>query len=408
MRSVRRLSPVWDEGRRAQRHKRRRTGAGLAAPVGSDAEDTAQMAHLIEDDARYFEAGDEHGNGLAWHKLGTVIPRGEQATMTVTEAFKRGGLWFDVNTYPLMYERPDGTVVKTDKFVIVRSEHEFGGETHQEKLLSSAVVTDGYVPISNADIASALEPIRERWPIETCGVLRGGKVIFAAFDAGEFSIKGGDHHRMFFTAMESKDGSGAMKIFVTPVRTVCNNTLIMGLDAAEWTAQIGHTKDAYKDLEFWSRVAPQLAEKSTKVKEVLDALAETKATTADIERMLRTAFPEPKGGHKMRAADFAVLTLNDQDVQDIAEEQRVYELDKMRCFETRELVLARYDTFNQTNPATAGTLFAACNALNEVAMWTPGRGRSLYEQQLVGVRADTSKRAFRTAVAIMDGKPSPN
>lgn len=363
------------------------------------------MAHLIEDSERFFEIGDEAGNRLAWHTCGTRVPRAEQATTTVREAFKRGGLLYDVEKRPLMYPDQRGRVVTaTDKFVLVRPAHWFNGVKHPEKLLSTAIVGAGYTPIRNVDIADALEPIRASWPIETCGVLREGKIVFAAFDAGEFAVKKTDHHRMFFVAQEVKDGSGSMSIFVTPVRTVCNNTLQLGIGAAEWSANIRHDAGAYRDLGFWSRVAPQLAEKSTRVQEAIEALASAKATDADVLAIAYATFPDARAGHKARATDLVPLSLTASDAQAVADEQRATEARNAAAQGTRSLVLERYALVNERSPEIAGTLYAAANAANEVAMWLPGRGKAGYETQLHGWRADASRAAFRTATKILRGE----
>lgn len=360
------------------------------------------MAHLIEGDARFFEIGDSAGHGLAWHKLGTVVPRDMAGKIGVEDAFRLGGLIFDVNTYPLCYRLPDGTVVDTDKFVIVREEHVWGNETHPAVLLSEKVVSGDYQTIDNTLIAKSLEGLAKEWPIETCGVLRNGKAIFATFDVGGFAIKGDEHH-MWMVAHEPKDGSGALNINITPVRAVCNNTVMMGIEAAEWSANIRHNGDVVRDLDFWSRVLPELAAKAKDVQEILDALANQKATAPQVKKIIAAAFPEPTLPAKVKAANLAVMVLTEDDVANVAKDSRRFETRSAYEKGMRELAAERYDVFNQENPETAGTLFAITQAVNEVAMWRPSRGdiKTVYEAQLLGKRATASKAAFRTAVALL-------
>jgi hypothetical protein len=196
-----------------------------------------------------------------------------------------------------------------------------------------------------------------------------------------------------------------MKIIITPVRTVCNNTVMTGLAAAEWSANVRHDGSASQDLAFWGRVMPQLAEQSSKLKEVLEALASKPASKVQIKAIIEATFPTPKPTAKLRARDMAPLRLTESDIDAIGEDQKKYDSRFDSSKVLRDLVVERYAIFNERNESTAGTLYAVAQSANEVAMWRPGRGsvvdKTTFENQIIGNRADASKRAFRTAASFL-------
>ena len=73
-----------------------------------------------------------------------------------------------------------------------------------------------------------LDPISEKFPVETVGAIGQGEKIFVSLDAGGSKIAGEDHE-LYWLITDHRDGTGAMTMAFTPVRVVCQITLITGL-----------------------------------------------------------------------------------------------------------------------------------------------------------------------------------
>lgn len=344
----------------------------------------------------------ERNNGKpAWHGIGEVYDA--NLRLRAADALVRAGGNYTVRTAPLLVEM-DGKPLYTGQHMIVRDEHTFQGKTDPAAIIGGPV-SHTYHVIQNTDIAAALDLLSEEWPVETVGVLQDGAKMFMVFDGGEFDIKGDPNH-MYFTATDSKNGKEAFQILCTPVRVVCNNTLIMGKAAATFKASIAHTPDAYRDLKFWQAMIPQMQKNAMATREALDLLASKSASKDATALVFERAFPAPKVTPKMSVSGMVDLTLDKEYADQIAEDVASHDYFKGRTEGIRAAAWERLDVFNQENPATAGTLYAVAQAANEVSMWRKGKSDSdehnagIDESSVFGNRAKESARAFVAATNI--------
>jgi hypothetical protein len=355
------------------------------------------MAHLLLGE-RFLERERET---RAWHRLGTVVPT--DAEMNAEEAFTLAGLTYQIVKAPL-YAMVDGTMLRVDgKFANYRLEHTHNGHVAPlARISGDAMLSDGYTALDNMDIARALNPLSEVWPVETVGAIKDGAQIFATFYGGEFDIKG-DQNKLYFLVTDSKDGLRAMQIHTTPVRVVCNNTLVMGIAASNFKVKIEHTKEAYNDLGFWAAVVPQIRDSAKNTQEALALLADTKATKPMVEAVINAAFPMPGRGSKAQVADLVPLSVQPVHQDMIDREISDNEYHSNRILSIRAGAWELYDVFNQQNPNTAKTLYAAAQATNEMAIWRNGHADTVDESVVFGNRSQESARAFKTAYKIAVG-----
>lgn len=95
------------------------------------------------------------------------------------------------------------------------------------------IVTNKYKIVQNVDAFDFTDNlIGEEMKYETAGSLKNGKTIWLLGKMPERFICG-DKFEPYICFTNSHDGTGAVKIAMTPIRVVCNNTLNMALTRAK-------------------------------------------------------------------------------------------------------------------------------------------------------------------------------
>lgn len=146
----------------------------------------------------------------AWHKLGVNV----QEAPTSAEAIKLAGLDWRVDQMELT--RQDGTVVSSH-VANVRSDTK----------ATLGIVGAGYRPFQNAEAFGFMDAIvGDKLAIwETAGSLFGGrKVWMLARLPKTLRVADGDELKPYALISNAHDGSRMLRIFLTTVRVVCNNT----------------------------------------------------------------------------------------------------------------------------------------------------------------------------------------
>ena len=153
------------------------------------------------------------------------------------------------------------------------------------------VVSDRYRIVQNADAFEFTDSIiggDVRY--ETAGSLNGGKKIWLLAKLPETEIAG-DRTEPYLCFSNTHDGSGAVRVCMTPIRVVCNNTLNLALDSAKRAWSVRHTgslqskmHEARACLRMANRYMGALAEKA-------DRMANTTITRDQLNRILDELFP---------------------------------------------------------------------------------------------------------------------
>ena len=68
---------------------------------------------------------------------------------------------------------------------------------------------------------------------ETAGSLQGGRKVWLLARMPHRYIIAGDEIAPYLVVMNSHDGSSGIKVAMTPIRVVCQNTLNLALDSAK-------------------------------------------------------------------------------------------------------------------------------------------------------------------------------
>lgn len=106
------------------------------------------------------------------------------------------------------------------------------------------VVTDRYKVIQNAEAFEFTDTLLGSGVrYETAGSLADGKKVWLLARLPREYIIGGERISPYLVFSNTHDGSGAVRVAVTPIRVVCNNTLNLALDTAKRSWSMIHTGD---------------------------------------------------------------------------------------------------------------------------------------------------------------------
>lgn len=106
------------------------------------------------------------------------------------------------------------------------------------------VVTDRYKVIQNDEAFAFTDALLgEGVRYETAGSLQGGKKVWLLARMPQEYIISGERISPYLVFSNTHDGSGAVKVALTPIRVVCNNTLNLALDTAKRSWSMVHTGD---------------------------------------------------------------------------------------------------------------------------------------------------------------------
>ena len=160
-----------------------------------------------------------------WHGLGKIV----MEAPTSKDALRLAGLDWNVVQEPIYTEFNE--VVERYKANVRDSDRKVLG-----------VVSDRYKVVQNADAFSFTDELLGKGVrYETAGSLQEGKKVWLLARLPREYIIGGERISPYLVFSNTHDGSGSVKVAVTPVRVVCNNTLNLALDTASRSFSMVHT-----------------------------------------------------------------------------------------------------------------------------------------------------------------------
>lgn len=178
---------------------------------------------------------------VPWHGLGIRL----EAPPTSADAIVAAGLDWTVEKRPL--QTTDG-IILPHSYATVR--------TSDKKPLG--IVGNVYKIIQNKEAFDFTDLLLGQGvTYETAGSLFGGQKIWLLARL-EPQMVLGDKVVPYLCFVNSHDGKGAVKVAITPIRVVCNNTLNIGLHQAARTFSTKHTGDIKGKLAT-AQTALQLA-----------------------------------------------------------------------------------------------------------------------------------------------------
>lgn len=213
-----------------------------------------------------------------WHGLGTMV----MEAPTSADALHLAGLDWTV----------DQTPVYTDAGIEITG-YKANRRNSDNAILG--IVSDRYKIVQNTEafeFTDALIGETENGVVkyETAGSLCGGKRVWLLAKMPTQKILDDDvEPYMFFS--NTHDGSGAIKVGITPVRIVCNNTLNIALNTAKRQWSTKHIGNMQSKLEE-AKLCLQLADKYMKgLNEEADRFANATLYKEQIDEIFNEMFP---------------------------------------------------------------------------------------------------------------------
>ena len=332
----------------------------------------------------------------AWHKLGDTFPA--DAKITASEAMARCNILFGIDKFPQVVKMPDGTELETKSYAVVR-------EPTVDDPINRVLATVGkeWTAIQAKDLGKMLDPISEQFPVETAGSVGKGEKIFITLDAGESKIAGEDH-KLFWLVSDHRDGTGALSIAFTPVRVVCQNTLVTGLRRSKVSVTLKHNKSIQADTSFYLDIFSQMARTQESVVTAMDSLTTVTLKKKQIDQIVEASYPTASKPSRLRlsdgvSSDDVPSTVWLKILNDRKHHQEEYEKRQARTDRIKENAYERIDIFNQESGQFANTPWAIYNAIVETEDYR--RGWELSGTALFGQRAEAKARAFNKALTFV-------
>jgi hypothetical protein len=299
---------------------------------------------------------------------------------------------------------PDGTELKTDSYAVVR---EPTTDDPEHRVL--ATVGKEWTAIQAKDLGKMLDPISEKFPVETAGAIGKGEKIFITLDAGEAQIAGEDHN-LFWLVSDHRDGTGALSIAFTPVRVVCQNTLISGLRSSKVSVTLKHNKSIQDNTSFYLDIFSQMARTQESVVTAMNSLTKVVLEKKEVDQIVTAAYPNASKPNRLRLSDG--VTNDDvpanvwlRILNDRKHHQEEYERRQARVTRIKENAYERIDVFNQDYSHFANTPWAIYNAIVETEDyrrgWDGEKGKKPSGTAVFGQRAEAKAKAFNKALTFV-------
>ncbi len=162
-----------------------------------------------------------------WHGMGTIV---EEAPNSL-EALRLSGLNWDVEARPVCVMGESEAI--PNAFANVR--------TSDNSVLG--IVSERYKIVQNVEAFAFTDTlIGGDVRYETAGSLNGGRRVWMLARLPSTKVLG-DEIEPYLCFSNSHDGTGAVKVCMTPIRVVCNNTLNFALQSAKRSWSVKHTGD---------------------------------------------------------------------------------------------------------------------------------------------------------------------
>lgn len=353
-----------------------------------------------------YEEGD-----LPWHKLGTSVPVG---TLPSEAAKLVRADEITVSTDALYRKRGDEFVAVEGQYELVRDP--WAGD---DKPLSLGIVSDKYEPIQNKWLFGLFDNLAKYANVSCVGVLRQGACSFMTFHGEGFEIllPGGkrDPHKMYLLVYEDKRPGNAVQFVLSPVRTVCMNTVRLAVDQQQFSLNISHEKGAGAMTEWVAATLSKIASAQRAVTQAMQQMADTPVTEEQVSKLIAYALPLPPKPSKVRLGEqyFAglmtegqVLALPEVDQSRFADFKKSEENWVAAAERTSILRSFAYSTYldHPTEDGIRGTVHGAYNAVSFTADHYNMNGAKAATATLFGERASWKSRAAAYAMDLCLGR----
>lgn len=215
------------------------------------------------------------GRTAPWSGLGSCVSEAP----TSSEAIRLAGLDWSVYQRDLMTD--SGIVVPGFKANLRDSDNKVLG-----------VVTNRYKIVQNEDAFAFTEALLgEGVRYETAGSLFGGKRTWILARLPHQYIIAGDKITPYMVFMNSHDGTSGIKVAMTPIRVICQNTLNLALSKAKRSWSANHVGDINGKLDDARNSLLYADQYMTELGKTIDELNRKKLSDKQVYEYIDMMFP---------------------------------------------------------------------------------------------------------------------
>ena len=297
-----------------------------------------------------------------WHSLGTKLNR----PATSDEAIQAAHLDFTVEKFRLKTTPNDLSV--ESHFATVRT----------DTMEVLGVVGSRYEPIQNKDAFTTFDAlVGEGEAIyHTAGALGKGERIWLLAKLPDYiRVNGNDLVEKYLLLVNSHDGSSTVRVKLTPIRVVCENTLSLALNGAEQEVHVKHTVNAKEKLKEAHEILGLTNKLYAQLDTIFNRMGETLVHGKTLTDYIETVFPD-----RPESQDNSWMTKIRYEIVELSES-------------------------GQGSEMASGTLWGAYNAVTEyVDHYRNARGDETQRLKSIwfGSGERIKKSAFKAATAMMD------
>lgn len=220
-----------------------------------------------------------------WHNLGQL----SEKKLTAAEAIKEAKLDWEVEKVPVLHEVEGDYHQVPEQFVIRRKDNN----------RPLGVVSDKYQIIQNSETFAFADDIigsgQAVW--DTAGSIAGGKITFMQVELeGHLFLNSDPEDKTLKKVLflNSHDGSKALMGMITPIRTVCQNTMNAALRNCSNQFKIRHRKNYASKKQEAQQILNLAIGYFDDLQIVMNQLAEEEVTSSYVEGFVSSLIPSAK------------------------------------------------------------------------------------------------------------------
>lgn len=319
-----------------------------------------------------------------WHGIGKVYEDDVLPSVAATDI----GLLYEVDKYPLVIKTPDGRDLNTGLAMV--------GRVMNDELINYGVASK-FDLVMLEDVLPNLDELASRYPLSATGALRKGAEAFFTFEVSNSTEIVGEEYREYLTVVHSYSPGVAHRFIYSPVRVVCQNTLVASVDRATSKFAVSHAANSKDRLDAGYIIGDAIARASA-VKRNLEKLAQTGLNDEYAKGVVEKVYSRYQPSRKV-----------DSMVADLVDDQTMSTLFNKKDSQERYfknlcgMAMSAYDVLNQEHPKTAGTAYNLYQAVVEVADYRKGKSTvGNMESAVVGVRATEKRVAWDLLTSMVD------
>lgn len=215
------------------------------------------------------------GREVPWHGLGTQV----ETAPTSKDALVYAGLDWGVEQRNI-YDAVSGRMIPG---------YYANTRTSDDSVLG--VVGNRYKIVQNVEAFEFTDSlVGQGVTYETAGSLRDGRTIWLLAKLPDQKILG-DDVIPYICFTNSHDGSGCIKVCMTPTRVVCNNTLNLALSTAKRMWSTRHVGNISGKLEEAKQTLGMATEYMQKLSDEAYILANTTVPSTQFDSIVQSLFP---------------------------------------------------------------------------------------------------------------------